>query len=80
MKVTLVDALECVVVAATVAEMVQVPTTLSRPTSTDDCAERIDIIAIVETLHTLGVRDVQLIAPPPADGAAVRPGPSCVTV
>ena len=80
MKVTLVDALEYVAVAATVAEMVQVPTTLSRPTSTDDCAERIDIIAMVETLQTLGVSDVQLIVPPPADGVAVRPGPSWVTV
>ena len=56
-----------------------VPTVFKRPTDTDDCFERIDIIAIEPIEHTPGVSDAHEIAPEPADGAAVSPGPACVT-
>jgi hypothetical protein len=58
---------------------VHVPTVFKRPTDTDDCFERIDIIAIEPIEHTPGVSDAHEIAPEPADGAAVSPGPACVT-
>ena len=66
-------------VAVIEARIVHVPTVFKRPTDTDDCFERIDIIAIEPIEHTPGVSDAHEIAPEPADGAAVSPGPACVT-
>jgi hypothetical protein len=78
-KLTVDDAASCVAVAAIVARIEQVPTVFKRPTDTDDCFDKIDIIATEPIEHTSGVSDDHEIAPPPADGAAVSPGPTCVT-
>lgn len=78
-KFTVDAAASCVVVAAIVARIEQVPTVFRRPTDTDDCFDKIDIIATEPIEHTPGVSDDHEIAPPPADGAAVNPGPACVT-
>jgi hypothetical protein len=78
-KLTVDDAAPCVVVAAIEARIEHVPTVFKRPTDIDDCFERIDIIAIEPMEHTLGVSEAHEIAPEPADGVAVKPGPLWVT-
>ena len=78
-KLTVDDAASCVDVAAIVARIEHVPTVFKRPTDTDDCFDRIDIIATEPIEHTPGVSDDHEIAPPPAEGAAVNPGPDWVT-